>query len=319
MTAPEDDLDSLVSHRVSVDEEASQGAWLIDLNSGREFLDFSGTWKGWALGHGIRGYHWGEFVDDLKPYLDKALYFKFDDGIRYHCELISSLPDDCFLTPDLEFDHASSAWESPFVVLGDSRRNVLGWMSDAWVGEAIAKVRVSGRKIFIDETKNFLGAPCPLLLTEKPWSDADGSLVLLDENRAIKFEVSNSSCNETNEEAYNVARLLDDRYVPRSTSDMNALVTYFQRVISEVVQRVEGIEILGCRGLHLWCRASSQSLRDALAVAAFDEGLLVGQFEARGLSFHVPVQAKADAVGRAAAQFESGISKTMSKMNRWLK
>ena len=35
-----------LSHKLSIDGNASHGAWVRDLGTGQEFLDFSGDWPG---------------------------------------------------------------------------------------------------------------------------------------------------------------------------------------------------------------------------------------------------------------------------------
>ena len=66
-----------LSHKLSIDGNASHGAWVRDLGTGQEFLDFSGDWAGWALGHGLRGYSWDDFVDELLSHRERKLHFQW--------------------------------------------------------------------------------------------------------------------------------------------------------------------------------------------------------------------------------------------------
>ena len=67
-----------LSHKLSIDGNASHGAWVRDLGTGQEFLDFSGDWAGWALGHGLRGYSWADFVDELLSHRERKLHFQWE-------------------------------------------------------------------------------------------------------------------------------------------------------------------------------------------------------------------------------------------------
>ena len=102
----------------------------------------------------------------------------------------------------------------------------------------------------------------------------------------------------------------------KSDEELQELETYFRRVFTEIVEGVSGLNLIGTHGLSLWCETSSEDLSEEISSASFNEGLLIGRVGPRGLAFHVPSQVKADAIGRAAAQFEAGLLSAMDKMNR---
>jgi len=317
MFKQEEDLKNLFPDPLSIDVDASHGAWLRNLDTDREFIDFSGTWSGWGLGHGLRGYAWQDFLNDVESVSDQALHFQIGTGATYVAEIVEPAGGFHFLCPSSapksSFSNASSAW--PVVGSKDMRGPI--WFNRDWFEEQLSEAQAGGYSIYLDETKTFWTDLQPLLLGASPWSRASGSLIFLDDFRVLKLSKSDSETRAG--EGLNLAKFFDGKLALRGPSEFDALRVYFQRVFGEIISGLEGLEVVGKRGLNLWYKASSEGLRDAIVRAAYNEGLLIGFGGAQELSFHVPYQVKADVIGRAAAQFEAGLKRALEEMNRWLK
>ena len=316
----EDDLGSLCPAQLSIDVDASHGAWLRDFESGRDFLDFSGTWPGWGLGHGLRDYSWADFVEDILSVSSRTLYFQLNASPRFECKLVEvSSTDFCFWSPSRQPSANDSLSSSTWNIIGADFGAPPEWVSEAWFIETTNALTQKNVPVYFNETKTFLGGQQPLLLASQPWSTSAGSVLSLNGERLLSFTTSSSDCDFDLAEGVNLADFLDGKLIVRSDDESGALQAYFQRILKDILKNVEGLEIVGIRGLSLWCRATSSDLRNAIVNAAYDEGLLVGYSGAATLSLHAPYQVKADAIGRAAAQLEAGLNRTMEKMNRWLK
>ena len=315
----QDGSSTLFPDQVSIDVDASHGAWLRDFESGREFLDFSGRWSGWALGHGLKGYRWPDFVGDVLATASSKLYFQLNASPRFECEVVKTVPELCFWSPSLEEGNAISSSSAKLNIIGLPHQADAEWVSESWVKRALEASQNQEMPIYLNETKTFLGGFQPLLLAYGPWSMANGSVVFLSDDQLLIFRANSSNCDMGQSKDFNIADLLTGKLSVRSETESKALEDYFHRIFEESLANIEGLEVVGRRGLSMWCQTSSLELRDAIVNAAYDEGLLLGYSGAETLSFHVPYQVKADAIGRAAAQLEAGLIKTMEKMNRWLK
>ena len=317
MFKQENDLKSLFPNPLSIDVDASHGAWLRDLDTGREFIDFSGTWPGWGLGHGLRGYAWQDFLNDVQSVTDKKFHLEVGDGATFVGEIITPAEGFHFLAPSAARQSGVVRSTSAIRVVGSKDASGPMWLNRDWFQNCLSESHENGYPVYLDETKTFWSDIKPLLLASSPWDQAAGSLVFLDEFRALKLCRMDSEMEAKG--SCNLANFFDGKLVYRNAAEFEALRAYLERVFGQVITSLEGLEVVGARGLSIWCKASSEGLRDAIVRAAYNEGLLIGFGENQELSFHVPYQVKADVIGRAAAQFEAGLNRALDEMNRWLK
>ena len=311
---------SSLSHKISIDKNASHGAWVRDLGTGQEFLDFSGDWAGWALGHGLRGYSWDDFVDDLYSHRERDLYFQWGDQPRFDCSLHDAAIEWISLLPGSTEAHLTSALsEAGAQLIGPIGDQAPPYIAQSWVRSLRETAAVHWKSLLLNDTKSLFAGNQGIGLANELWNGLSGSIVFLSDTTYLEFRRPGSHCEVINDASFNIADLVSGKFSKRSDEELKELEAYFRRVFTEIVEGVSGLNLIGTRGLSLWCQTSTGDLSEEISSASFNEGLLIGRVGQRGLAFHVPPQVKADAIGRAAAQFEAGLLSAMDKMNRWLK
>jgi hypothetical protein len=313
----EDDLESLFPNPLSIDADASHGAWLRCSDTGQEFIDFSGTWPGWGLGHGLPGYNWWDFLNDVESVSTRNLHLQVGEGPLFIGEVVEPAEGFHFFGSSAVSKLGNTGRSPAWQVFGTKGAGSPVWFGLDWLQDVLLEAENRDSPVYLDETKTFWTDIEPLLLASSPWSRAAGSLIFLDESRALKFETRAEEVKVR--DSFNLAKFFDGKLIDRSQAEFAALQAYLERVFGQVVAGLEGLEVIGTRGLNIWCQASSEGLRSTIVRAAHSEGLLLGFNGDRMLSFHVPYQVKADVIGRAAAQFEAGLNRALEEMNRWLK
>ena len=309
-----------LSHKISIDENASHGAWVRDLGTGQEFLDFSGDWAGWALGHGLRGYSWADFVDELLSHRERKLHFQWGGQPSFDCSLRDAAMGWIPLLPQSSEAHITAALSEEGVhLIGPLGDQAPPCIAPSWVQSLRETAAVHEKSLLLNDTKSLFGGNGGLGLANEFGGGLAGSIVFLSDTTYLEFRRHELDCDIDTDDSFNVADLVSGKFSKRSDEELHELEAYFRRVFTEIVEDVAGLNLVGTRGLSLWCETSSGDLAEEISSASFNEGLLIGRDGHRGLAFHVPPQVKADAIGRAAAQFEAGLSSAMEKMNRWLK
>ena len=201
MFKQEGDLESLFPDPSTIDVEASYGAWLRRLDIEREFIDLSGTWVGWGLGHGLRGYTWQDFLNDVESVSHRSFHLQMGTGPTFIGEVVEPAEGFYFLEPSvLSGTSKTSAWQ--VVGAKDTRGPV--WVDPDWFQDELSAAEARGYSVYLDETKTCWTDSQPLLLASSPWSRAAGSLIFLDESRALRFCTTEHEVKE--KESFNLAK-----------------------------------------------------------------------------------------------------------------
>ena len=310
------------ARNLSRDPLASRGAWLRDIESGAEFLDFSGTWHGWGFGHGFVDYSWNDFVSTIAQHASRAVSWpspNLDVPLQLEVRPVKSdwlYIDSALPIADVLTTIGAAA---PQVVIGGPEDKAPKYMSESWLSTLSTHCTERKIPLCLNETKTFL------TVTEGLWTQRYeslsnfGSVISIGSGLALQTKQCIGQRTSSEEPApLNLYRELYPHLDVHQIDNLDELSAYFDRVFKEVLLEFDAVEFLGATGLSLWCRVTHQSLRDLIVDTAFQEGLLVGEFGETGFSLHAPGQVKADAVGRAAAQLEAGLRKAFQDIDRWI-